>query len=560
MDETLSFPDGPRGELDRALGDLVHKAQDVLAVQGRLRALLRANQAVVEQLDLAVVLRRITEAAVELVGAEYGALGVNSPSGGLEQFIHVGISPELADRIGQLPEGRGLLGALIDDPNPIRLDRIGDDPRSSGFPANHPPMDTFLGVPVRVRGEVFGALYLSNRAEGSFTAEDEQLISSLAASAGIAIENARLFAETKRRQAWAGASAEVAATLLSASSADAVSILAQRVLALADADLVTVVVPVEGSDDVLVQVACGVGSEDLQGRTIAAADSLAGLVLEGGQPIVAGEGHRTDPAARGRDSIGPVMALPLASGGGITGVLVVERRPGGARFDASDLEMAADFAGQATVAIELGRAREDQMRMTVLEDRGRIARDLHDHVIQQLFGTGLELQNIAAGSTDRAAAERLARTVGNLDAAISQIRTAIFALSTPSGTDQDSLRHRLIDLANDVAIGLHRPPTVTFSGPVDLVVEGNLAEDVVAVAREALTNVAKHAEASEVSLAVSTADRWVIVTVADDGRGFGDPIRRSGLANLKARAELHGGAFAIESGAQGTTLTWRARL
>ncbi|HAM25798.1 MAG TPA: hypothetical protein DCP11_03615, partial [Microbacteriaceae bacterium] len=199
-DDSLTFPDEPRAELDRALSELVARAQEVLTTQGRLRALLRANQAVVEQLDLPVVLRRIVESAVGLVGAQYGALGVIAPQGGLEQFINVGMTPDEVTAIGHLPEGHGLLGALIDNPRPIRLQHLSEDPRAAGFPAEHPAMDSFLGVPVRVRDEVYGNLYLTNQSSGGFSKEDEELVTALAATAGFAIDNARLFAETRRRQ------------------------------------------------------------------------------------------------------------------------------------------------------------------------------------------------------------------------------------------------------------------------------------------------------------------------------------------------------------------------
>ena len=214
-DGSLSFPDFPRAELDRSLSELVALAGDVLKTQGRLRALLRANQAIVQQLDLPTVLRRIVDVAVELVGAQYGALGVISPHGGLEQFITVGMSAEQIARMPHPPEGRGILGAIIDDPKSIRLEHMTSDSRSSGFPAGHPPMDSFLGVPVKVRDRVFGNLYLTNSATGKFSADDEELVTALAATAGFAIDNARLFAETQRRQHWSAASAEITARLLS---------------------------------------------------------------------------------------------------------------------------------------------------------------------------------------------------------------------------------------------------------------------------------------------------------------------------------------------------------
>jgi GAF domain-containing protein len=219
-DASMGFPDLPRSELEKSIGDLVEKAQDVLQTQGRLRNLLAATRAIAEDLELEDVLRRIAQAAVDLVGARYGALGVIGPDGRLEQFIHVGIDAGLAATIGHLPQGLGVLGALIDDPEPVRREHLAEDPRSVGFPAAHPPMDSFLGVPIRVRDEVYGNLYLTDRKDGPFSAEDEELLMSLAAAAGVAIDNARLFGDAQRRQRWALAQAEVASALLDEDGAD----------------------------------------------------------------------------------------------------------------------------------------------------------------------------------------------------------------------------------------------------------------------------------------------------------------------------------------------------
>jgi GAF domain-containing protein len=255
--DPISSADDQRSELDKALTDVVERANQVLATQGRLRALLRANQAVVEQLDLPIVLQRIVEAALQLVNAEYGALGVIDPArGDLEQFIYEGISPEVAEKIGHLPEGHGLLGALIDDPRPIRLEHLSEDDRSAGFPRHHPSMDSFVGVPIRIHDEVFGNLYLTNRKDsGSFSREDEQLLAALAATAGFAIENARLFAETQRRQKWSAVTAEITAALLSADQTDSIAVVAERVLEVAAASHVRVVVPTEEPGRLLIREA-----------------------------------------------------------------------------------------------------------------------------------------------------------------------------------------------------------------------------------------------------------------------------------------------------------------
>ena len=546
---SFTFPDDARGELDRALSDLMTRAQDVLATQGRLRALLRANQAVIEHIDLPVVLRRIVEAGVELVGAQYGALGVISPDGGLEQFIHVGMPDELATAIGHLPEGHGLLGALIEDPHAIRIPELADDPRSAGFPAHHPPMHSFLGVPIRVRDEVYGNLYLSNQASGEFSDEDESLITALAATAGIAIENARLFAETHRRQAWVAASAEITAALLSSDQLDVVSTLATRVLALADADVVWVLQATDHPGFMRVETARGIDEQEIQGSRI----PVAGSLLDGREPrLIDGS---VDVQLSDDRALGPVMAVPLVSLGRTTGVLLVGRLRQAPQFRQADLELAADFAGQASVAMELASARSDRERVALLEDRGRIARDLHDHVIQQLFAAGMELQTVA-GVTSPEIAARLTQTVADIDASISHIRTVVFALSRPTADRNATVRHVIIDLANEVAPRLARTPNVSFSGPVDLVITGDLADDVIAVVREALMNIVKHASADNSSVELAVTDDEVQLHITDDGNGARGATRRSGVANLEQRADQRGGSMTFTSTDAGTRLSW----
>jgi signal transduction histidine kinase len=556
-DEQFTFPDESRGELDLALDNLVDKARDVLKIQGRLRSLLRANQAVIEHLDLPVVLERIVAAAVELVGARYGALGVVAPDGTLEQFINVGMTPHEIEIIGRLPEGHGLLGALIQDPHPIRLERLSDDDRSVGFPAGHPPMGAFLGVPVRVRDAVYGNLYLSNQDSKAFSAEDEQLVVALAATAGVAIENARLFAETRRRQAWSAASAEFTSNLLAPENGSAIGSLADRILELSDADLVWIMLQGGNPSELLIDTARGLDESAMQDVSVAVDGSLALAVLESGEPSRVDDGVEAQLALSDGRALGPAMAVPIMTSGLVQGVLLVSRMPGGHRFTPSDLEMAADFAGQASVAMELEAARADRQRMVVLEDRGRIARDLHDHVIQQLFGTGLELQSIAGSLPMGPASDRILQSVTNLDASISQIRTIIFALSAHSDDSRATVRHSIIDLANELASALDSTPTVSFSGPVDLIVTGELADDVLAVAREALINIVKHAEAAHASVALNVRSGEVRLEVTDDGHGVTDTSRRSGVGNLEERALRRGGTFALDSDSAGTRLVWQ---
>ncbi len=417
-------------------------------------------------------------------------------------------------------------------------------------------MDSFLGVPVRIRDRVFGNLYLSNQEKGTFSAEDEQLVGYLAATAGFAIENARLFAETKRRQAWAAASAEVTSAMLSTDRESSLAILLSRVLQLAEADIVHLSALNAAGDEVTVTLAQGAGAEQLVGMSYPAGDTLAGRVFEGRQPLLVNDGSASSVQLQGSLRFGPVIGLPMVSADTVEAVLMVSRFEDGHPFDLADLEMVADFAGQGSVALELMKARTAQEQMSLLEDRGRIARDLHEHVIQQLFGTGLELQSLASSVSDPGLSARLMKSVGNLDDAILQIRTAIFTLSSATAANRDTIRHRLIDLGNELAAGLDGPPSIAFAGPVDLVIVDSLADDVFAVVRESVTNVAKHARATRCTVRVEAIAGDVVVVIGDNGRGMQGSTRRSGVANLQTRAEARGGTLTVESGDTGTTLTW----
>ncbi|MDH6182074.1 signal transduction histidine kinase [Microbacteriaceae bacterium SG_E_30_P1] len=553
--EGLTFPDGPRTELDSSLARLVQSAQEVLATQGRLRNLLKATRSVAGEIELAAVLRTIVEAAVDLVGARYGAVGVIGPDGMLEQFIHVGMPDDLVAHIGHLPQGHGLLGALIEEQQPIRLPDIAADPRSSGFPAGHPPMTTFLGVPIRVRGETYGNLYLAEHEGGPFSAEDEELLVALAATAGAAIDHARLFDESRRRERWTAASAEVTAALLSDDSEQSLAVLADRVALLADADTVCVVLPAaEGR--LRVDVVRGDAADTLVGLVFAADGTLAGRAQESGHPHLTDVGDPLDPLA-----LGPTMALPIAIPGERGGVLTVSRAAGRPRFATSDLTLAADFAAQASVGLRLASAQADRRTIAMLEDRSRIARDLHDNVIQRLFAAGLSLQALA-GSVDGATRARLAEQVDALDAAIADIRTAIFTMTSSNADERPSLRHRVIDLMGELGEAFPESPRLTFSGAVDLLVTQDLADDMVAVLREALSNAARHAEANDVWVRISALDGVASVVVEDDGVGIPATLQRSsGTANLDARARSRGGEFTLGTREpRGSVVRWAVPL
>ena len=557
----LTFPDLPRLELDQLLAQLVERAHEVMAAQGRLRGLLRASQMVTRDLTLPLVLRRIVEAARDLVGARYAALGVISPTGGLTEFVHSGMPEDAVARIGHLPEGKGLLGALIEDPRPIRLRRIASDQRSAGFPPGHPPMSSFLGVPIRIRDEVFGNLYLAESTKGEFSAEDEELTLALAATAAVAIENARLYESATSRGEWLQAIAAITRGVLSAEPEDAgdsLELVARTSLRIAGADLVTVVLP-GGPDELLIEVAVGSGADGLAGTRLPMSGSLSGQVFSTGTPLRQSVGDAGSTPRPDLD-LGPVLAVPLHGSRKMHGVLWAARRRGRSAFGAEEVEMAAGFANQAALAIELAEARAEQQRAVMLDERERIAADLHDHVIQRLFAAGLSLQSTAGTLRAGEAADRILATVDDLDATIRQIRTSIFQLQQLPQTRAPGLRARLLDVATDLTPVLGFEPAVRFSGLIDAVGD-DIGEDVLAVVRESLSNVARHARAASAEVDVAaTADR-LTVDIRDDGIGLGSTDRRSGLENLRRRADRRAGIFTVEPRKPtGTWLSWSVPL
>jgi signal transduction histidine kinase len=547
--------DDPRLSVELLTNQLVEQASLIMAAQHRLRRLLKANHSIVQELSLDAVLRRLVATARDVSGARYAALGVIGGDGMLEQFLHVGMEDDTVQAIGELPKGRGVLGVLIDDPRPIRLTRIDQDPRSSGFPDGHPQMTTFLGVPIRSRDEVFGNLYLADRADGEpFTAQDEESVLALAATAGIAIENARLYEESRRRQEWLRASGEVSRQLLDpeADYSETLHGIATSVKRLASADVVTLVRPTSDHPVQLeVTVATGAAERELVGIRYPTDNSIAWRAMQDGQGVrVAFVDQHPDVYLHLRPyvPVSQAMALPLLGETGPRGAIVAGRLIPHAPFTASDLDMAEAFAGQAAIALELSDARADQQRLGVLEDRDRIARDLHDHVIQRLFAAGLSLQSIAATIGDDAVKARLGRTVEELDETIRQIRTRIHALQEDS---LQSLRGTALAVVDQLAPLLPAPPDVSLVGPLDTITDEATIADVEAVLRESLTNVTKHAQATQVRVRIQAGKQRLYLTVIDNGVGLGRSTRRSGLENLNQRAERQGGYLEVGDSAEG---------
>ncbi|WP_410173555.1 sensor histidine kinase [Frankia nepalensis] len=552
----------PDAATTRNLTRMVERAQDVMATEGRLRGLLRATRTVASDLSLDVVLRRIVEAACELVDARYGALGVTAHGGdGLEQFIHVGIDPGLVARIGHLPRGEGVLGALITDPVPVRLADISAHPHAVGFPPGHPTMRTFLGVPIRVRGEVFGNLYLTEKRGGrAFTAEDEELVQSLAASAAVAIDNARLFGQAQHREQWLQASADITRHLLGDGERP-LELIVRRAREVARADTAALALDTDSPGHLRLDITAGEGAARLAGGLLAVDGSLAGRAMREGAPLFAAQ-----PPAEiaellaGEPELGQVMVVPLVASRRTSGAVILGRRRGAEPFTDADLGMAAAFAGHVVIALQLAESRAAQSRLTVLEDRDRIARDLHDHVMQRLFAVALGLKGLAEAEQAPNRARRLSTYVDDLDATIRDIRQTIFELRGRSAAGGNGLRLALRGVVDETTRAFGFEPRLRLDGPLDSAVDPAVADHLLAVVRESLSNAARHARCRGASVTVTTAEGRVRAEIVDDGIGFGAPSRRSGLANMRSRAEELGGSFEIGPGPGriGTRVIWTA--
>ncbi|MFC5730847.1 MULTISPECIES: GAF domain-containing protein [Nocardioides] len=547
-------------ELVRAVLDRMHGALDQ---QARLQLLLDAVVAISADLSLDGVLSRIVAIATSLADARYAALGVLSAGRQrrLRTFVHHGISDDVAATIGDLPTGHGLLGLIIDRPEPLRLHDIAEHPSSYGFPPEHPPMRSFLGVPVRIRDRVFGNLYLTEKVGGGdFTAEDEEVVVALAAAAGVAIENARLYEEARTREEWGTATAGVVALLSNPKRGnDSMQTIADLACQVAGADVVWTVA---GHDEDHVEVTAISGAQ-LSGADLTAlsvADPMARLVLEKSEPASVEDVAELDGGGEvlqlpGLPDVGPLLAVPLNPSARAKGALTLAwRRSNEDRYYTVDTQLAASFAEQAALALQLGEARDDQRRLAVLEDRDRIGRDLHDLVIQRLFVVGLGLEG-AARLTDRPeVAARVEQAVDDLDATIKDIRRAIFGLG--SAEQSNDIQGEVTRLVERAASTLKFRPSLRFEGPVRSLISSDVTPDLLAVLAEALSNASRHAEATAVEVVLAAAD-LISLSVRDDGRGMGPDVVESGLANIRARAEQRGGTLTIESApGAGTALFW----
>ncbi|MGW1139387.1 GAF domain-containing sensor histidine kinase [Streptomyces zhihengii] len=539
----------------------------------RVPRLLEAMRCIGTGLDLHTTLTRICRTAADLTGARYAALGVvNTEGDGLADFVTHGVADGVEEAIGRRPDGRrGLLGALIREPVALRLADLTAAPRAAGFPSGHPPMRTFLGVPVLVQDEIYGNLYLTEKAGGAeFDDDDLQLVKVLATEAGIAIGNARLYQAARRRERWIDGAVAVTTALLSGGDADeALTVVAEQARRLADAAAGLVLLPDGGGGLEIVAVSSD-GPAPAPGVVVPADSAVVATLLAGESVVVTDAANDPRMVTRLGAGYGPALLLPLRSGGRVLGALAVPRAVGAPRFTAAERALAVQFASQAALALMTSEAQRDRERLAVLEDRDRIARDLHDLVIQRLFAAGMLLESAQRGTASVAVQQGVGRAVGELDVTIQEIRSAVFALQQGPAEEQAGLCARVLREINMAAVPLGFRPTHRFVGPVEPGVGELTGKNLIAALREALSNVFRHAEASRIEVVVDATVRLpdgspgVRMSVGDDGVGLPEGGRRSGLRNLARRAESLGGSSGSGPGigpdGAGTTVHWEAPL
>lgn len=519
--------------------------EQISELPGPALALLDAVVAISSDLDLHSVLSRIVVAACDLTGAQYGALGVIGSDGNLDDFVTHGIDMELHRQIGDLPRGRGILRLLIDEPEPLRLPDLRDHPRSFGFPEHHPPMSTFLGVPVRIRGTVFGNLYLTEkRGGGEFTGQDERLVLALATAAGFVIDNARAYLLSERRRQWLEASAELTEALQPPISIDrALAKFTNSARSLSGASATAVV---QFSD---------------AGTTLATSDGPASDRLPGLLDLITTLIEQDDRSARIESTVADgleCVVVPLRAHLAVPSALVALFEEGHRITDLEERELLGSFADQAALALDRAQALEDREELAVVSDRDRIARDLHDVVIQRLFATGLQLQGMRSIVVNPEVGERIEKAVDDLDQTIRDIRTTIFELQHRQG---GSLKSQVRALVKEYVPVLGFAPNVRILGPVDNLVSSTLAQQLMAVLREGLSNIARHAIADQAEVEIATSADELVLTVTDNGAGLPAERVESGLRNARRRATSHGGTLELRPGdPSGTVLCWRVPI
>jgi len=522
--------------------------------------LLEAGLTLASELSLPIVLQRIVDLAVQVTDARYGALGVIGDDGTLVEFVTTGVSAKQRRAIGNLPTGRGVLGLLIHEPKPVRIKNIAKHPQSVGFPPNHPSMRSFLGAPVQAMGRVFGNIYLAEkRTADSFSDDDEMSLIVLATQAGVAIANASLYEEVHSREQWLDALRDITNRVLEGDEEGSLlENIAEHARQVAAADAATIVSVSETPGELVVAAAVGARSNEMRGQTLPADGSISGAVMKSGQPMsfedVTAESRAFQPIVRlGRH--GPAVFVPLRVPGGATGTLMVTRLKGSPRFDERRVRLVETLAGQASVAIEYGRAQSELRRLGLMEERERIAKELHDGIIQSLFAVGMGLQGTALMANSAEIGRRIEGAVEELDRLIRDLRNYIFGLRPGILADRQ-LDQALRMLAQEVQQSSNVAVEVSVDTGLAAALSGR-SSDIVQLTREALSNIARHAQATRAAVSLSRRGSTAVLTIEDNGVGF-DPRRDSigsGIGNMRERATALGGRLEISSrGGEGTKL------
>ncbi|WP_194835330.1 GAF domain-containing sensor histidine kinase [Nocardia sp. XZ_19_369] len=547
--------------LRELLSEVKERVELILDSRDRMDGLVEAMLAVTSGLDLDETLRTIVRTATSLVDARYGALAVRGHDQQVVQFIDEGMDDETRSAIGRLPAGHGVLGVVFNQSKPLRLDELTNHPASVGLPPHHPPMHTFLGVPVRIRGEVFGSLYLTEKAGGQpFTDDDDVLVQALAAAAGIAVDNARLYESARTRQAWIAATRDIATEFLAGNrSANVLAHVVEHARTLTGSHQSFLTGPDEAGELAVTQW-CGPGA-GYADKAVQTEGTALGEAFTRRTPLRFDDASAISVGLALPDA-GPLLILPLCTQDSTLGVLTTVRPVGAAPYSDELVELTAAFTDQAALAMQLADAQLRMREMDLLADRDRIARDLHDHVIQRLFAVGITLQGAVARATVPEVRQRLSTVVNDLQEVVQEIRTSIFDLHGGHG---NPLQQRLEQAIRQQTTETPLRSTFSVTGPLS-VLEAELADHAEAVVREAVSNAVRHSGADTVAVEISVDDDLTIA-VTDNGWGIPNHVVRSGLRNLEQRAEKADGQFAVgpagnttDDAMPGTRLCWSVPL
>lgn len=517
-------------------------------------SLLAAFAAMAEDIDLDTVLERVISAACQLVNARYGALGVLGTDRALSQFITVGLIDDEITRIASFPQGHGVLGLLVSDPRPLRLHDLREHELAAGLPEHHPQMTSFVGVPIRIHGRVFGNLYLTEKNGGAdFTAADEDLLVALAAAAGVAIENSRLFDDSARQTRWLEGGLDAARELLEQSddARNDLELIAHYALHASRSDLAVVLRDFGNQRGLICEAADGAHAGAFIGQSGADNAQLDGLTSESAPLLLTEEDiNRLLPGAPPA-TVSTALCTRLA-GSGERQFLLLGRSERSPSFSDIDHEMVRSFTSHVGLSLELLRVHRQRQQEAVFGDRDRIARDLHDLVIQRLFAAGLSIQGLRKYVSDREPLERIGTVTAELDATIRELRDTIYALrSVPQITP--TFTSSIFALVADAFDGHELQPVVHLSGPLDAAIDPDWSDHVRAILLEGLSNALRHADAQTITMTLQALFDRLELRIIDDGRGFDQNTFQSGLANMRRRAELCGGSLTITSPLGGGT-------